>query len=128
MHLSQYTLALLTLAIPAFAAPTNTSVAGDTASAPSACGEFATVTDGAYDVQADQYNGGDGSVCAYSHGHNKQGIQWSSTWNFQAQSSDDNPVKAYPNVFIPDHKKAGTCKKVKDTSIINSSWKWRYAC
>lgn len=126
MHLAEHIVVLLLAAITTTsAAPTNASLSVDAADVKSACGAYATVEDGAYDVQANQYyKDAQGSACAYAHGHNKEGIQWSSKWNFVA-GPVQSPISAYPNVFLRNNKKAGVCKKVKNTNLINSYWKWR---
>lgn len=130
MRSSQYLVARVAAVSPSLAAPTNASVAQDFAetAGQSACGITDVVYDNGYTVMANAYNanpqeGVVGQACATTHGHNKQGIQWSSTWNFNADPSDTNPVKAYPNAYNP---KAHGCKKAKNINVINSFWKWRY--
>ena len=126
MHSAQYLLALLAAATTTIAAPTNTTlVASDTAdlaaAGQKACGATATVNDDGYTVMANVYNAEGGSACATEHGHNSNGIQWSSTFNFP---SDPYTVKAYPNAYLSDHKKVGDCKPLSKISKIPTTWKW----
>lgn len=87
---------------------------------PSQCGQYSSISTGAYTIYANEWgaSSGSGSQCSQIDGLTGSSLAWSTTWTW---ANTPNQVKSYTNVAI-----GSTSKQLSQYTSIPTTWAWRY--
>lgn len=87
---------------------------------PSQCGQYSSISTGAYTIYANEWgaSSGSGSQCSQIDGLTGSSLAWSTTWTW---ANAPNQVKSYTNVAI-----SSTSKQLSQYTSIPTTWAWRW--
>ena len=116
MLLSLSVLALASLIQHSIGAPWNALVPRD---GPSTCAQYATISQGPYTLQTNQWGAttGMGSQCSTIDSVTDNSIAWTTTWNWK---DNVNSVKSFTNVAGPFMS-----KPLSQYQSIPTTWQWK---